>query len=461
VLRDVLAIAVGRITRAAVLLVRPGGGTAIPGRVVERLSPGLLARILRQPRLVVVTGSNGKGTTTKMLAAILQAHGVDLFTNKRAGNITRGMLSDLITVVDWRGRFRHEVAVMEMDEGYAAITLEQAPADVTVLLNVMLDQLHRWGSPDVAADYLARVARATTGALVVNREDPHLRGIAAALRLAALAQGPSKGDPLTEATRSLSERSEPKGPAIHEFGVADPVLATLPHGLGSAPAFGIDAPRIDSPAATVVTAYAGDRATIALGEDGPAAAERLDVVLPSRGIHLAVDTAAAIEAARVVLGEAFDPERAVEALEGATSMWARGERARIASKDGKVAEFYLAKSPPSTQLNLDDLDPDLDQVMVIAGKDIPDPAMLWPVDWSRVRRVRVLGGLQAHEMAMKLAYEGIEVGRIIESVEDAVDAFFALPEPEHGVKTVIFSADGMRRTRRHLGLYEADTERVA
>ena len=43
----------------------------------------------------------------------------------------------------------------------------------------------------------------------------------------------------------------------------------------------------------------------------------------------------------------------------------------------------------------------------------------------------------------------------------SVDAFLALPEPERGVKTVFFSADGMRRARRHLGLYDADTEQVA
>jgi len=432
-LRDVLAIAIGRLTRRAVLLVRPGGGTAIPGRVVERISPGLLGRILRQPRLVVVTGSNGKGTTTKMLAAILRAHGVDLFTNERAGNITRGMLSDLITVVDWRGRFRRDVAVMEMDEGYAALTLEQAPADVTVLLNVMLDQLHRWGSPDVAAGYMERAARATTGTVVLGREDPHLRGIAAALR----AQGPAD---------------------IRTFGVADSVLETLPHGLGSAPAFGLDAPRTDDPGTTLVTSYQGDRASIELGASGPHAGAVLDVRLPSKGIHLAVDSAAAIEAARVVLGEAFDPATAIGALGESTSMWARGEQALVR---GKRIAFYLAKSPPSTQVNLDDLEPGLDQVMVIAGKDIPDPAMLWPIDWGRVERVRVLAGLQAYEMAMKLAYEGIPVDEIVEDVEDAVDAFLALPEPEHGVKTVFFSADGMRRTRRHLALYEADTERAS
>src|SRR5690606_19762968 len=153
-------------------------------------------------------------------------------------------------------------------------------------------QLHRWGSPDVAATYLARAARATTGTLVVNREDPHLRGIVAEIGW----------------TDAIPAGGRPE---VRMFGVADSVLADLPHGLGSAPAFGIDAPRTGDADTTQVTAYQGLAATIRLGEGGPAAGATLEVRLPSKGIHLAVDSAAALEAARVILGSAFDAEVAV------------------------------------------------------------------------------------------------------------------------------------------------------
>ncbi|TPW70868.1 Mur ligase family protein [Schumannella sp. 10F1B-5-1] len=434
-LLDVVAIAAGRITRRAVLTLRPGGATAIPGRVVERLSPGLLGRILSQPRLVVVSGSSGKGTTTKMLVAILEAHGLDLFTNKYAGNITRGMLSELLRVVDWRGRFPHEWAVMEMDEGYSALTTEKARAEVTVLINVMVDQVHRWGQPERVAAYLERTARQTTGTLVVNREDPQLRRVVS----------------------RLPER----GAQLRTFGVSAEVQSSLRHGLGSAPDFAEGEARMPDPVAeSVVVGYGGSTATVELSSaDGAGPATLVDVELPSRGIHLAVDSAAALEGARAILGDRFDPQVAAAALADAPVVFGRGERARVR---GEVAEFVLAKSPTASQVNVDALEPGTAQIAVVMGKDIPDPSLLWLIDWTPVGRAAIVGGMQAWDAALRLGYDEVEIDAIEEDVEIATDRFFALPAPAAGggVKTVLYSAEGMRRMRRHLGLFDADTETI-
>ncbi|MGB8381996.1 MAG: DUF1727 domain-containing protein, partial [Dermatophilaceae bacterium] len=74
-LRTSAAIAVGKATRLATRL--RGGGSAFPGLVAERLDPAILARTLGNVTggIVVVSGTNGKTTTTKMLAAIIRAHG--------------------------------------------------------------------------------------------------------------------------------------------------------------------------------------------------------------------------------------------------------------------------------------------------------------------------------------------------------------------------------------------------
>lgn len=425
------AIAAGRVTRRVVLLLRPGGGTAIPGRVVEKLSPGLLGRILRQPRLIAVTGSNGKGTTTKMLVAILDAHGVDVFTNKYAGNITRGMLSELLRVVDWRGRFPHEVAVMEMDEGYSALTTEEAPAEVTVLLNVMIDQLHRWQSPERVAEYLERTARATRGTVVINREDPHLRRIAAGLPSA-------------------------QGRTLRYFGVAPEVIATVRSGLGSAPAFGPEPEALPTGVGgSTVVAHGGLAARIEIA-DHRGETVVLDTELPSRGIHFAIDQAAAIEAARAVLADDFDPARAAAALSSLPTIFGRGERVEVR---GEPAELILAKSPTSFQINLDVLDPDMEQFYVNVGRDVPDGSQLWLTDWSEVAHVDMLSGDQLWEMALKLAYDEVEIRQIDEDFERATDVFFAMPTPERGVKTVIYTAQSMRRMRRYLGFFSADTEK--
>ena len=64
----------------------------------------------------------------------------------------------------------------------------------------------------------------------------------------------------------------------------------------------------------------------------------------------------------------------------------------------------------------------------------------------------IVSGLKAYDIALQLAYDNVAVDRIEPDVPTALDAFLALPDPASGVKTIIFSADGMRRTRAHLGL---------
>jgi hypothetical protein len=55
-------------------------------------------------------------------------------------------------------------------------------------------------------------------------------------------------------------------------------------------------------------------------------------------------------------------------------------------------------------------------------------------------------------MALQLGYQGVTVGSITTDLASALDEFLALPAPRKGIKTVIFTADSMRRTRAHLGL---------
>jgi hypothetical protein len=59
-------------------------------------------------------------------------------------------------------------------------------------------------------------------------------------------------------------------------------------------------------------------------------------------------------------------------------------------------------------------------------------------------------------MALRLAYADISIGKIEPDLETAIDEFFAQPAPVNGRRTVIFSADAMRRTRRHLGLVDPE-----
>ena len=121
-LRSGLTIALGRAARLAARLRGGGsGGTALPGLVMEKTDPGFLRRTLDQLPLgvVVVSGTNGKTTTTKMVVELLTAQGLKVLTNRTGSNFVRGVLASLLTEVDAVGRLDADVAVLELDEAHA------------------------------------------------------------------------------------------------------------------------------------------------------------------------------------------------------------------------------------------------------------------------------------------------------------------------------------------------------
>ena len=410
-LRYAPAILLGRVARVAARLRKPGGGSAVPGLIVNRVAPGFLGATLRSfpEGLVVVTGSSGKSTTTKMLVALLVAHGRRVFTNPSTANISQGLTSALLERATLGGRIDADIAVLEMDEGHGALIAPQLSPRVVVLTNVMTDQIDRFFDSEKVLAMLATIASRATGTIVSNGDDAMLE------QLAASAAVP-----------------------VSRFGVAADVLAASPRGLGYTRTA---ASRI--PTGAVVTAVSGRTATVEL--DGIP----LQLTLPAKGVHYAVDAASALEAARVLLGAAFDPAIAAATLGGLAPVFARGE---VSSVRGVDVEFVLVQNPASFQLNIDALDEGLDQVMVAMGSDVRDPGYFWPVDARRIGRARIVAGSKANEIALQLAYQGVVIDRIEPDIPTAVDAFFALPEPIRGIKTIVFTADSMRRTRAHLGL---------
>ena len=154
------------LARAAVwlsrrLLGRPGG--VIGGRVLALLAPGSATAFARRHRVVLVSGTNGKSTTTAMLTAAL-ATGTPVTSNADGANTPAGLLWTLATAatVD---------VVLEVDEAWLPWAVQAFTPRAVVLLNLTRDQLHR--NPEVG-----RLARAWRDALapvpvaVANADDP-------------------------------------------------------------------------------------------------------------------------------------------------------------------------------------------------------------------------------------------------------------------------------------------------
>ena len=407
------AIIIGRLARFAIRLVRPGGGSALPGVILSKLAPGILRRTLSSfpEGVFIVTGSAGKSTTTKMLVAIARAHGLEVFTNPSTANITQGFYSTIIERSGLTGRITGDVAILEMDEGHAATLVDLVPPRFVTVLNVLEDQLDRFVDPALVRDKLAKTAASATDGVVLNADDQNV------LLLSNSVRAPKRW-----------------------IGITDALMREQTHGLGYAPTYLEPQPR--PVVASEVVWLDGMTAHI------HRESQQGTVRLPNRGLHFALDAVAAIESSALLLGSRFDFELACQTLSELPPVFARGE---IALVEGQEIEFILVQNPMSFQLNLDYLTTDPERIMIAIGRDVHDPSWLWTVDLARINHVDVVTGYNAHEMALRLAYDEIPMDLVEPELEPAVRVFLDLPAPSRGVKTVLFSADAMRRIRRHLG----------
>lgn len=411
------AIALSRLARVAIRRFRPGGGSALPGLLLSKVAPKLLAKTLRAfPQgVVVITGSAGKSTTTKMVVAIARAHGLNVFTNPSTANIRQGFFSSIIEKSDLLGRIPGDIAILEMDEGHAeSITAEVAPRIVT-LLNVLEDQLDRFVEPSVVREKLQSVAIRATQSVLLNADDQNILMIAE--------------------SSSITEKVW--------FGINSAV--TLGNNLGVAPTYAKSLPRPQVHAE--VQSLNGKRCSVNIGE------REAIFDLPNRGLHYALDSVAALATAKEILGDKFDLVLAEKVLDELPPVFARGEVVHI----GEIpVEFVLVQNPTSFQLNLDNLDLPLDRLMMAVGRDVHDPSWLWTVDLDRLSHVDVISGFNYAELGLRLAYSDVTIGDVEPDLFEAFDKFMALPEPKQGIRTVVFSADAMRRLRRHLGFTSPD-----
>jgi UDP-N-acetylmuramyl tripeptide synthase len=202
--RTTAAVAASKLASAATRVTRRGGGTALPGLVAERLDPQVVAnlgRTLGRGR-VVVTGTNGKTTTSRILAAAFDAADVPYIHNREGSNLMRGMASTLTTAAGVSGAIhnaRATAGLFETDEATMPAAVAALKPRVIVFTNLFRDQLDRYGEVDTVAGLWRAALQAAPRdcTLVLNADDPSV---------AEMAVGWS-------------------GP-VHWFGLDDPTFAT-------------------------------------------------------------------------------------------------------------------------------------------------------------------------------------------------------------------------------------------
>ena len=399
-LRTSAAIAAGKLTRVAAR--RRGGGSALPGLIAERIDPGILRHALGglPEGIVVVSGTNGKTTTTRMLTAVLRAHGRSVFTNPTGSNFTRGVISALLGEVGLRGKPVADIAVLELDEAHALRFAEAIAPTHALLLNVARDQLDRFAEIDHTARLLAQLGAVARTGVVVNRDDSFVAravdGVQAGVQVGRFGLDASIAHRLPE----LMEQDTRAGDAyVAPQAGADDILLR---------------PRDER------------EFEILLGADGSGGIVG-PVELRQRGLAAMINATAATAMARQLLGAAFDPAAAAGALAALTPAFGRGE---VIDAGGAPLELVLVKNPAGFTVALSTYGSTPERTMIAINDDYADGrdvSWLYDVSFESLREVGVAltTGVRAYDMALRLEYDEVGVAGVEPELDRALERFLA------------------------------------
>ena len=121
------------------------GGTAIPGKIAIRICPDLLKFLAKDVKCVVVTGTNGKTTSSRIIEEIFVKSGMPYFANRSGANLINGITAIFIENSTLTGKPRKENAVIECDEAASKEVFRLINPTVVLVTNVFRDQLDRYG----------------------------------------------------------------------------------------------------------------------------------------------------------------------------------------------------------------------------------------------------------------------------------------------------------------------------
>lgn len=367
-----------------------GGGSALPGLFIERIDPKFISRTLANlPHgVVVVSGTNGKTTTTKMVVELLESQGLKVFTNRTGSNFTRGVAAALLGEVDRAGHLSCDIAVLELDEAHAVHFVRAVKPRYSVILNVMRDQLDRFGEIDHTARLLQAVVSATTGAVVLNCEDTRVAALAASVDAAT----------------------------VHYFGLAPRLRAQFP----TDDDMYQPAKRAAKPPANVtLESIADHQGTFSMR------GKTFTTALQLEGIYNTYNAAAALALVDAVMGKDLQQSTLAKSLASVTPAFGRGERLMV---NGQPLELVLVKNPSGFRLGLKSFNPTGIATMIAINDnyaDGRDMSWLWDVDFASLRPqgVDMVSGIRAYDMALRLQYDEVELRQVEPQLAHALAMF--------------------------------------
>lgn len=407
------AVLACKLCRALIRLLGRGG-TDFPGRVALKLCPNLLGELARNVTTVIVTGTNGKTTTSRMIEQSWQDAGISYFANKSGANLLSGVTAEFAVHSTLTGRCRYSHALIESDEAALKFISKYVDAKVIVYTNVFRDQLDRYGEVTHTRDLIASGIQKAPGAVLCLNADCSLTA--------------SLGWDVPNKTvyfglENISSNAVPSvsdAPHCLRCGARYAYRRyTFAH-LGDwyCPACGAQRPAPDMAVESVEALSGGGSAVTMKTPEGTVS---FDLALPA--LYNVCNAAAALTAARTM---GWDMDICCAALADFGAVFGRMEQLTVGETSVRIV---LVKNPAGCDRALEFLASQSEDVLPIFclndnAADGTDVSWIWDADYESLlaaRQYASIGvyGVRAQDMRLRLKYAGADDAAI--TVYDTAD----------------------------------------
>lgn len=438
-----IAIIIGKICAFASRFFGRGGGSSLPGALARHIEPHILKRLLDKANLtsIIITGSNGKTTTARMIAECLRHHGLRIIWNRSGANMISGIISAVIEKCSLLGELHADAAVFEVDEANLRYIMSDIKPLVVLVTNCFRDQLDRYGEVDTTLA-LIRMALEDVPAgstLILNADDPLVAGLATASVCSAVFYGiedpaagsaPHENAPLESGRRTDTGVDSIEPNDISEYRPQDARSCTncgayykyssVTYGhLGKylCPVCGLSRPVPDFGAFNIE--MQGDHgATFTVGFNRGGEYDFIKVSLSLPGLYNVYNCLAAISCCLVL----DVPRETIEkGIASTSSAFGRMESLKIGEKDILIA---LVKNPVGFNEVIKTIAVEGSEKTIVAclndnfadGRDI---SWIWDVDIELLAKNPSLiesiiaSGTRAEDLAIRLKYAAVDPEKII------------------------------------------------
>jgi UDP-N-acetylmuramyl tripeptide synthase len=377
----------------------------------------------------VITGSNGKTTTARMIAAIAEASGQRVSQNRTGSNLLQGVTSVVVNFADIFGRMDSDVLLFEIDEATIPLAVPEIQPDVVVITNIFRDQLDRYGELYSVARTLNKMLESLpeTATILLNGNDPQVANFgenARARRIFFGLETTEIGTPVPEQSADIIRCIHCNSDLVYE-------VAYMSHlGIYRCPNCGYTLPKLDIAATSVQLAADGESPTHVQLRT-PQGEMTLELPLP--GLHNVYNAAAAIGAA---MAATFTMDKVQSALSNLRPAFGRLEKIQAGDK---TIYLTFVKNPTSFNLMLRLIAQHQGQKHLLLAAshtvvDGEDFAWLWDVELEEIADTildAVCSGNKPEELVMRLKYAEVPTERItlIADREAALDAALKHVEP--------------------------------